>query len=143
MFPETPCGDATYSIAQLAEAFGVTLRALRFYEDRGLLTPRRDGQMRVYSEVDRKRLAWIVRGKRVGFSISEIKEMLELYDPAGDRTRQKQVTLEKCLARLEKLERQRDDLALTIRELRDFCHHLEEDIAASLSEPPSQENRYA
>ena len=77
---------STYTIGELAREFGVTARALRFYEDKGLLDPARDGQNRVYSARDRARLQLIVRGKRVGFSLVEIRQMLDLYD-LGDNQR--------------------------------------------------------
>ncbi len=72
----------TYSIAELAREFDVTHRAIRFYEDEGLLSPARDGTRRVYSKRDWVRLKLILRGKRLGFSLAEIREMLELYDSA-------------------------------------------------------------
>ncbi len=70
----------SYSITDLAEEFGVTARALRFYEDEGLISPERQGLARIYSRRDRARLAWILRGKRVGFSLTDIREMIDLYD---------------------------------------------------------------
>ena len=78
-----------YSIGEMCDEFGVTARALRFYEDEGLIAPERRGHARLYSERDRARLAWILRGKRVGFSLAEIREMLDLYDrrrPAAARS---------------------------------------------------------
>src|SRR3546814_19742312 len=78
----------TYSITDLCEEFGVTARALRFYEDEGLIAPERVGLSRLYSWRDRARLAWLLRGKRVGFSLAEIREMINLYDP-GNHTQDK------------------------------------------------------
>jgi DNA-binding transcriptional MerR regulator len=75
----------SYSITDLAGEFGVTARALRFYEDEGLIAPQRIGLARVYSKRDRARLAWILRGKRVGFSLADIREMIDLYDFGDDR----------------------------------------------------------
>ena len=76
---DTPeSGGKTYSITDLCEEFSVTPRALRFYEDEGLISPRRQGLSRVYGWRDRARLAWILRGKRVGFSLAEIREMIDL-----------------------------------------------------------------
>lgn len=115
----------TYTIKDLAAEFEVTSRTLRHYEEQGLLLPERSGQTRIYSEADRARLSWILRGRRVGFSLSEIGEMLALYDLGDGRITQRQVTLQRCRARISDLEAQRDDIDATIRELGDFCDLLE------------------
>jgi DNA-binding transcriptional MerR regulator len=115
----------SFTIADLADEFNITARTLRFYEDKGLLNPERSGQSRIYSAADRVRVSWILRGKRVGFSLSEVSEMLDLYDPEDGRMKQRQVTLEKCSAKIEELKNQRDDIDIVINDLEEFCTTLE------------------
>src|SRR5688572_17487184 len=116
---------AKYAIGELCEAFGVTARALRFYEDEELIAPERRGTSRFYSDRDRARLSWILRGKRVGFSLNEIREMLDLYDVGDHRQTQRRVTIERCRQRIETLRRQKDDIDATIAELEDFLKTLD------------------
>jgi DNA-binding transcriptional MerR regulator len=113
-----------YAIGELCEAFGVTPRALRFYEDERLLAPERRGTSRFYSDRDRARLSWILRGKRVGFSLNEIRELLDLYDLGDHRQTQRRVTIERCRQRIEALRRQKDDIDATISELETFLETL-------------------
>ncbi|WP_313534640.1 MerR family DNA-binding transcriptional regulator [Sphingomonas sp.] len=114
-----PDRDA-FSISDLCAEFGVTPRALRFYEDEGLISPERRGTQRIYTHRDRARLAWILRGKRVGFSLGEIKEMIDLYDLGDGRRVQRQVTLERCMDRIHHLEAQKRDIDAHIAELAQF-----------------------
>ncbi len=115
----------SYSISELAAEFEVTPRALRFYEDEGLISPRRQGATRIYGKRDRARLAWILRAKRVGFSLAEVREMLDLYDRDDGRVTQREVTLAKCRERIALLERQRSDIDGAIDELAGFVALIE------------------
>ena len=114
-----------FSIGGMCEEFAVTARALRFYEDENLISPERRGTQRLYSERDRARLAWILRGKRVGFSLADIREMLDLYDVGDHRETQRLVTLERCRLRIDALARQREDIDATIAELHDFIRQID------------------
>ena len=109
-----------YSIGELCDEFSVTARALRFYEDEALIAPERRGTQRLYTDRDRARLAWILRGKRVGLSLAEIKELLDLYDIGDGRRTQRLKTVEKCQARVDMLKQQQIDIEATIKELQSF-----------------------
>lgn len=116
-----------YTIGEMCEEFDVTARALRFYEDENLIAPTRKGSQRLYSDRDRARVAWILRGKRVGFSLAEIGELLDLYHLGDARETQKKVTLEKCKERIDALMRQKADIDETIEELEGYVRLLEEE----------------
>lgn len=116
-----PRDDRTsFGIADLCTEFGVTPRALRFYEDEQLIAPERRGTQRIYSHRDRARLAWILRGKRVGFSLGEIREMIDLYDLGDGRRTQREVAIARCRERIALLEAQKRDIDAAIAELSDF-----------------------
>ena len=114
-----------YTISDLTTEFGCTARALRFYEDEGLISPARLGLTRVYSKRDRARLAWIMRAKNVGFSLNEIREMIDLYDLDDGRQEQRRVTVEKCRNHIAKLKHQRADIDSSIKELTQFIKLVE------------------
>ena len=105
-----------YSIAELAREFGITARTMRFYEDEGLIKPRRQGLTRLYSMHDRTRLGWILRGKRLGFSLAEIKELLDLYQVDRTGVQQLRELLRRSRLHITDLERKRRDLDAHINE---------------------------
>lgn len=113
----TNSDEAIYKIGDLATEFGVTLRTLRFYEDKGLLTPTRAGVTRLFTKRDRARLKLILLGKRVGFSLTEVKRMIDLYDPRGKNVTQLKVALEKGEMQMRVLQEQRDSINTAISEL--------------------------
>ena len=122
--------ERTFTIRQLCTEFKATPRALRFYEDKGLLTPARDGMNRVYSYKDRARLILILRGKRVGLSLQEIREILELYGEHDEAMTQNAHSLKKFREKIVDLEQQREDIEGAINELRTACDRLEQHLAA-------------
>ena len=115
-----PDSPGSFSIGQMCADFGVTARALRFYEDEALLAPERRGTQRLYSARDRARLAWILRGRRVGLSLADIKELLDLYDLGDNRRTQRLATIDRCSQQVAKLKQQRVDIDATIDELETF-----------------------
>lgn len=112
-----------WTISQLAAEFHITPRTIRFYEGEGLLEPERRGTQRLYSRAERARLQWILRGRNVGFSLAEIRDLLDLYRP-NDREEQMRAALTKSRERIAALEAQRADIDATIAELSNFCDTL-------------------
>ncbi len=109
--------STTYTISDLAKEFALTTRAIRFYEDEGLLAPLRSGRHRVYGERDRVRIKLLLRGKRLGLSLSEIRELLDLYDATGGERPQLIKFLEVLAARRAMLEQQREDISFVLDEI--------------------------
>jgi DNA-binding transcriptional MerR regulator len=116
-------------IGEMAKAFGVTLRTLRFYEDKGLLKPVRDGATRLYTRRDKARLKLILLGRKIGFSLRDVKQMLDLYDPSGTNARQLRVTLEKSEKQLARLNRQRMLLDEAIGDLQQLLTTVRQKLA--------------
>jgi len=112
--------EQTFSIRELAQEFDVTPRAIRYYETKGLLAPRRKGQRRIFSRRDRTRLRLILRGKRLGFTLDETREVFELYDALNGEKRQLERLLEIQAAKREELNRKRRDLDAALDELDAF-----------------------
>lgn len=109
----------TYSISDLAEEFGVTTRTIRFYEEKGLLKPQRQGTRRIYNPADRTRLRLILRGKRLGLSLEESAEIIRMYGSPGNNRRQLETLLGRIRERRDELLRQQRDLQALLRELQD------------------------
>ena len=106
-----------YTISDLAREFDITTRTIRYYEESGMLSPTRDGQTRLYNDADRVKLKLILRGKRLGFSLSESRELIEMYDPDSDNRHQINALLSKIQKRREQLEAQLHDIRLMQEEL--------------------------
>lgn len=135
--------ERRFTIRQLCDEFGVTPRALRFYEDKGLLAPERRGQARVYAARDRARLQLIVRGRRVGFSLVELREMLDLYDDKDGGAAQMAASLRKFRERIEALRAQSRDIEESISTLEDGCARLEARLQAVRPDLLPQAEDYA
>lgn len=112
--------EPTFTITELAREFSVTPRAIRHYEDQGLIFPQRAGQNRVYSKRDRTRLKLTLRGKRLGLALSEIKELIDMYDTAPDESSQLVRLLDVLERRKQALEQQREDIEAVLSELCEF-----------------------
>jgi DNA-binding transcriptional MerR regulator len=121
--------ERTFTIRQLCLEFKCTPRALRFYEDKGLLMPARQGLNRVYSYKDRARLQLILRGKRVGLSLAEIREILQLYGKNDGGAAQNAKALRKFRERIVVFEQQREDIDHAIAELKEACARMEDHLA--------------
>ena len=124
-----------YSIAELAREFAITARTIRFYEDEGLIKPRRQGLTRLYSPHDRTRLSWILRGKRLGFSLAEIKQLLDLYQVDRTGIQQLRELLRRSRVHIEDLERRRADLDQHISEFRDVETQVAKELRARGIDP--------
>ena len=130
--PRTASGEkdrGEYSIGDLAREFDVTPRTIRFYEDQGLLAPRREGQRRIYTQRERTRRKLTLRGKRLGLTLSEIRELIDMYEPGRDERPQ----LERFLAALEShrsaLEQQRTDIEAQLSEIAVFEKRVRKQLA--------------
>lgn len=126
----------TWTIGELAREFGLTARTIRFYEDEGLLAPARDGTARVYSHRDRARLALACRGKRLGFSVREIREFLDLYDADPHHAEQMRFLRARVAERVAALEAQVEDARRTVAELRSIGERIDGHLAALSAEAP-------
>lgn len=126
------------TVTELAEEFNVTARTIRFYETKELISPQRVGSTRVYTYRDRARLKLILRAKRLGFSLTDIKEYLELYNADPEKIEQQQMMITKVGHRIHELEQQQEDLATTLDELRELQQQTQNNLderGIELSQP--------
>lgn len=121
-------------IGEMSEQFDVTLRTLRFYEDKGLIAPKRIGVTRLYSRKDRARVKLILLGKKVGFSLIEVKQLIELYEPGGTNDAQLRATHGKAITQLETLKAQRVAIEEAIEELVSGINIVAERLGAARAE---------
>jgi len=133
-FDRGAVGRDVFTIRDLTQEFAVSARTLRFYEEKRLLDPRRNGEQRLYSRRDRARLRYVLMGKSVGFSLEEVREMLDLYDLGDGQRTQLQVALAKFQERVIRLERQRADVDRAIAELTRASLEIESILAARASD---------
>ncbi len=124
--------EQQFNISQLAGEFKVTTRAIRFYEEKGLLAPTRNGQQRIYNLSDRVRLKLILRGKRLGLSLNECRELLEMYNPAHGNIEQLQCLLNKIEDKEQQLQTQLEDIAVMQRDLVDVRKRCQEALQQQL-----------
>jgi DNA-binding transcriptional MerR regulator len=128
-------GREHFSIHDLTREFAITARTLRFYEEKGLLCPRREGEARLYDRRDRARLKYVLMGKSVGFSLEEVREMLDLYDLRDGQQTQLRVALARFEDRIARLTRQRADIDRALGELTSAKHAVEAMLAQRTSAP--------
>jgi DNA-binding transcriptional MerR regulator len=127
----------SHTITDLAKEFGITTRTIRHYEDEGLLSPRREGLNRLFSHRDRVRLKLTLRGKRLGFTLAEIRELFDLYDLAHDEKRQLQEFLTKLEKRRALLKQQREDIEVMLDEIKFFESQCRKLLAANNTAEPA------
>ena len=140
-------GEKMYTISELAREFDVTTRTIRFYEEKGLVSPQRRGQRRLYSAADRVRIKLILRGKRIGMSLAESAEVIDLYDPEHNNAEQLHSLIDSVKARRDKLLQQKqdiDDMLAGLDEVQQLCERaLAGDLPAngrSQLDPPESEH---
>ncbi len=124
----------TYTISELAKEFGVTTRTMRFYEEKGLISPRREGQKRLYSSADRVRIKLILRGKRIGMSLAECVEVIDMYDPEHNNADQLHSLISKVQSRSELLQQQKrdiDEMLAGLEEVQSLCESALNDVEGS------------
>lgn len=131
----------SFSISELAKEFGITTRAIRFYEEKGLLQPERNGQARIYSAADHVKLILILRGKRLGLSLEESRDIIEMYAPDQDNSHQLQKLIDKIRDKREQLKEQLNDLKTMMQELEEAEARCLEALAYSSAKPSKTASR--
>jgi DNA-binding transcriptional MerR regulator len=126
-----------WTIAEVAERFGVTHRTVRFYEDQGLIRPERRGTQRLFHPRDRVRLALVLRGKRLGFDLAEIRKIVDMYEQEPGEVGQLRYLLDQIAHRRAELEQRRRDIEVTLAELDDVERRCRAALAEQLSAPPA------
>ena len=122
-------------IGDMANLFGVTLRTLRFYEDKGLISPKREGNTRLYSRRDVSRLKLIMLGRKVGFSLREVKQIMDLYDPEGRNIKQLRTLIDKSERQMVKLEKQREAIEEAMSDLQNALDDWRSVLASRMQAP--------
>tara|TARA_R110002110_G_scaffold303525_2_gene517641 strand:+ start:7656 stop:8084 length:429 start_codon:yes stop_codon:yes gene_type:complete len=136
--------NTTWSISDLANEFGVTTRTIRFYEEKGLISPRRDGQKRLYNNADRVRIKLILRGKRIGMTLDECVDFIDMYHPGDDNAEQLHSLISDVKARRDRLLQQRkdiDDMLAGLDEVQQICEDSLARTAPAPQLPSSKSNR--
>jgi len=129
--------DKTYTISDLAKEFGVTTRTIRFYEEKGMISPLREGQKRLYSSADRVRIKLILRGKRIGMTLQECVDVIDMYDPEHNNAEQLHSLINNVKERREQLQQQKrdiDDMLTGLDEVQSLC---EQSLAAKVTSNPT------
>lgn len=130
--------NGSYTISELAQEFEITTRTIRFYEEKGLLTPRREGQKRLYSASDRARIVLILRGKRIGMTLLESAEFIDMYDPEHNNTEQLHALINNVKKRREKLLQQQHDISAMLGGLEEVQALCESTLSATAATTQTQ-----
>ena len=134
--------DKTYTISDLAKEFGVTTRTMRFYEEKGMISPLRDGQKRLYSNADRVRIKLILRGKRIGMTLQECVDVIDMYDPEHNNAEQLHSLINKVKERREQMLQQKrdiDDMLTGLDEVQSLCEQsLASKVTSKLTTKPEE-----
>jgi DNA-binding transcriptional MerR regulator len=141
MITDKTVSDKTHTISELAKEFGVTTRTMRFYEEKGLLSPRREGQKRLYSAADRVRIKLILRGKRIGMSLDECVEVIDMYDPEHNNSDQLHSLIDKVKFRSGLLEQQKKDIDEMLAGLKEVRNSCETALKSTQDKNPTQRKR--